>query len=540
MDKGYEAYCLADRVFYDSPTRAARDLVGFEFARRPVPEGWQREQLDDWLAYRPMDVKLPPQGWKIHVSACLDNAEQTLAAVWNYCVPRRIAFKFIRGEKLLFLRNLKYAPRGSSGKFVTIYPVDDTHLEVVLTELGALLDGQPGPYILSDLRWGAGPLYVRYGGFAERYRVGEQGEWELAIEDTSGRLVEDRRGTTFEVPSWVSLPEFLQPHLAARNATTVKDLPYRIDRALHFSNGGGVYAGQELRTGERVVLKEARPHAGLAVDRTDAVTRLENERAMLTRLAGLDVVPDLKEHFTLGEHHFLVEEFVDGSTLNALIVERWPMFAHAVEEVPVVEYSDWACSVYDRVAHVVETVHDRGIVIGDLHPKNMIVRPDGQIVLIDLEVAANVGAQSRPALADASFTPPPGCRGVDGDRYALACLKLYLFMPLTALFILDRSKAEELADAIVELFPVDRAFLDDAVRVIVGDGSAASSSRRPRDRQSSTLEPEPDAWWRARDSIAGAILASATPDRDDRLFPGDVRQFLTDGLNLAYGAAGVL
>jgi hypothetical protein len=37
-----------------------------------------------------------------------------------------------------------------------------------------------------------------------------------------------------------------------------------------------------------------------------------------------------------------------------------------------------------------------------------------------------------------------------------------------------------------------------------------------------------------------AILASATPHRDDRLFPGDVQQFTTGGLNLAHGAAGVL
>ena len=37
-----------------------------------------------------------------------------------------------------------------------------------------------------------------------------------------------------------------------------------------------------------------------------------------------------------------------------------------------------------------------------------------------------------------------------------------------------------------------------------------------------------------------AILASATPDREDRLFPGDIKQFTTGGLNVAYGAAGVL
>jgi hypothetical protein len=35
-------------------------------------------------------------------------------------------------------------------------------------------------------------------------------------------------------------------------------------------------------------------------------------------------------------------------------------------------------------------------------------------------------------------------------------------------------------------------------------------------------------------------LASATPKRTDRLFPGDIAQFSTGGLNIAHGAAGVL
>jgi hypothetical protein len=40
--------------------------------------------------------------------------------------------------------------------------------------------------------------------------------------------------------------------------------------------------------------------------------------------------------------------------------------------------------------------------------------------------------------------------------------------------------------------------------------------------------------------MARAILASATPQRSDRLFPGDIKQFATNGLNIAFGAAGVL
>ena len=41
--------------------------------------------------------------------------------VWDYCVPRGIPFKFLRNEPVMVMVNSKSAPRGSSGKLVTIY-----------------------------------------------------------------------------------------------------------------------------------------------------------------------------------------------------------------------------------------------------------------------------------------------------------------------------------------------------------------------------------------------------------------------------------
>jgi hypothetical protein len=228
VEKGYAVYCLADPLFYDSPALARRDEVDFELARGPVPEGWRRQVRNDWLVYEPVGVRVPPQGWKIHASATLDSAERILEAVWDYCVPRRIPFKFIAGPGLVYLRNIKYANRASSGKFVTIYPVDEAQFELVLTELGAIVDGWPGPYILGDLRWGAGQLYVRYGGFAERWCIGRNGTQEAAIEDANGVLVPDNRGPVFHVPPWVTLPACLRPHQEARNATTLEGVPYRV------------------------------------------------------------------------------------------------------------------------------------------------------------------------------------------------------------------------------------------------------------------------------------------------------------------------
>jgi tRNA A-37 threonylcarbamoyl transferase component Bud32 len=546
VDTSYELYCLTDQQFYDSPLLATVTDQPFAIVAREPPGGWRRKRTDDWLMYAPEGVVLPLQGWKIHASACLDNAEAIAEIVWEYCIRERIAFKFLPSRELLFLRNMKYASRGFSGKFVTIFPADERELERILTELDSALAGNAGPYILSDLRWGEGPLYVRYGGFAPRYCIGANGELEPAIEDADGNLVPDRRNAVFAVPPGVALPECLQPHLVARNSATMEDLPYRVERALHFSNGGGVYAGVDTRSGEQVVLKEARPHAGLGRDETDAVARLQNERETLGQLAGLGIAPALRDYFVAGGHHFLVMDFVVGQPLQQLMVERYPLISSSAGEAAIAEYTTWALAMCERTERAVAAIHERGLVLGDLHPSNVLVEADGRIVLIDLEIASQVSEQLRPPLADPGFGSPPNLTGFDIDDYALACLRLHLFLPLTRLIARDPAKTAQLAGAIAELFPaVPGEFLAEAARVITaarpsptttspGPGAGAATAAIP----AHALKEQ--RWATVRDSMAQAIVASATPEREDRLFPGDPKQFDTSGFNLAYGAAGVL
>jgi tRNA A-37 threonylcarbamoyl transferase component Bud32 len=539
MDKGYELYCLTDPQFYDSATTATVQDEPFAIARREPPPGWQSNQMDDWLVFTPEGLDLPSQGWKIHASACLDNAEQIVETIWDYCVRERIAFKFIRSRQLLFLRNMKYAARGYSGKFVTIFPVDEQQFERILTELAPALDGFDSPYILSDLRWADGPLYVRYGGFAERFCVGATGDLEPAIENAEGELVPDRRDATFQVPSGIVLPACLEAHLATRNSATTNDLPYRFERVLHFSNGGGVYAGVDTRSGEQVVLKEARPHAGLGRDERDAVARLGRERDTLEQLAGLGLAPAMRDYFVAGGHHFLVMNYVDGRPLNKLIVERYPLICPDPSEAAIDDFTSWALSLCERLEAAVAAVHERGVVLGDLHPSNVLVEDDGRIVLIDLEIASHVSEKLRPTLADPAFASPAGVIGFDIDDYALACLRLFIFLPLTDLIALEPAKTRQLADEIATLFPaIPAEFLANAVTIITAarppsQNSRAASSPPP-------LEPDPIGWVLARESMAQAIVSSATPERDDRLFPGDPKQFETGALNLAYGAAGVI
>jgi hypothetical protein len=546
VDKRYEQFCLASRIFYDSPRRAEEGQEEFPIASRPLPAGWRRTRLGNWLISIPPGTTIPQQGWKIHVSACLENANDIITQVWEYCVPRAVYFKFLPSRTAVLMRNAKYAPRGSSGKAVTIYPPEEAALERILSELDDLLGGAPGPYILSDLRYGAGPLYVRYGGFTGRRCVDSQGDLVAAIENPAGELVPDPRPPVFTPPPWVRLPDFLAPHLTARNATTIAGLPYVVEDALHFSNGGGVYAGTDNRTGERVVFKEARPHAGLAADGSDAVARLRREHDLQRRLSGLGIAPEIRDYFEVGGHHFLVEEFVEGTPLYTCCAKRHPLLVPCPDPAEIEEYTSWALRTVAGIERAVTAMHERGVVFNDLHMFNVMIRPDDTVALIDLETASDAGEQRRLTLGHPGFIAPRDRTGFDVDAYSLACLRLAMFMPLTPLFRLDPDKVAQIAAEIADLFAVPDGFLDEAVREIARQ-PASPAVRQNRPGSKTTVRSEYECfnsgdWVPLRDALVRAIRASATPGRDDRLFPGDIEQFTTPGggLGIAYGAAGVL
>ena len=87
-------------------------------------------------------------------------------------------------------------------------------------------------------------------------------------------------------------------------------------------------------------------------------------------------------------------------------------------------------------------MHERGVVFGDLHPFNIMVRPDDAVALIDFEVRARLDRATTSGRAWATRASPPRAdgTGVEVDRYALACLRLALFLPMTQLLAARRAK----------------------------------------------------------------------------------------------------
>ncbi|MCX4745022.1 class III lanthionine synthetase LanKC [Kitasatospora sp. NBC_01287] len=542
----YEQFCQADPVYFDDPG-SRDDLEGlYPPAVRPVPEGWRRSRDSVWVYLHPEDAVLPDQGWKVHVSGGLDEAPEIIDTVLEFCREELLSVKFLRGRETVLKANSKYAPRGSSGKLLTLYPRDEAELLRVLEGLEPRLAGRRGPYILSDLRWRDSLLFVRYGAFRQLYCLDEQGRTVSALRDAEGTLVPDLRRPVFSVPDWITVPDFLREQVESRAAGAPEDFPYDIEGALHFSNGGGVYKARDRRDGRVVVLREARPMAGLDRRGTDAVERLHRERDTLRRLAGLDFLPELYEHLVVWEHEYLVEEFIEGEKLERhLFTGRYPLLRPEPDAAALAEYTAMALDFGEQLTAMVETLHEHGVAFGDLHPGNVMVRPDGRLALVDFELAFDLLDGTPPGFGAPGFISPAARTGAAIDRYALACMRLFLFLPLTFLIELDSAKAEQLAAAAAERFALPPSWAAE----VVGQLRAATGGALPvgsTERTGTGIAPfvpdgaSAESWRRVMDDLAEGILAAATPQRTDRLYPGDPEQFNRGGIDLAHGAAGVL
>jgi hypothetical protein len=533
MDLRYEEYCFGDPNFYDIQSRSNREAQSFLSALPPLPDGWDIGRRGVWQVLGPRERQIPDQGWKIHVSAGLDNASRVLRTTFDYCVERDIPFKFLVDARILLARNSKYAPRQASGKLITIYPGDEAELRRTLEELADALHGEPGPYILSDLRYGDGPLYLRYGAFLEQWLIGPDGERVAAITGPGGELVPDERRPGFHIPDWVVIPEFLAPHLAARTKAADGAFPYRVDAALHFSNGGGVYRATRIADEQIVVLKEARPLAGLDANGTDAVVRLDHEEQALTRLAGIPGIPACYGRSTSWEHHFLAMQHMPGLPLGRWLAANYPLNRNVATEADIADYTRRALHILGQVERILAAIHDRGMVFGDLHNRNLLVDADDTVSLIDFELAFDVDTGQRPGLAAPGFAAPADRTGFGIDDYALAVLKLWIFFPLTLMLSLDPGKITSYLHTVRTRFPVPGDYAESVRKQLQPAATSERGGHTELDR------PDPD-WKRAADLIATAITASATPHRTDRLFPGDIEAFTVDANCLAWGAAGVL
>ena len=86
----YLEFCQDGSPFYVPSKSAAIDPYKVD-----IPKEWSKHIHGPWTSLTSPNTELPIQGWKIHVTATLDNAQSILDAVCSYCFEHGLTFKYL-------------------------------------------------------------------------------------------------------------------------------------------------------------------------------------------------------------------------------------------------------------------------------------------------------------------------------------------------------------------------------------------------------------------------------------------------------------
>jgi serine/threonine-protein kinase len=146
---------------------------------------------------------------------------------------------------------------------------------------------------------------------------------------------------------------------------------YRIARLLGQGGMGAVYRAWDLNLNVAVALKEMVPEPGIDPGRLSQLrNQFQREAQVLAGLAHPNL-PRVTDFFQWEGNAYLVMDFVDGESLSNLIERQGTL--------PESSVVSWALQLLDALT----VCHHRNVVHRDIKPQNIIIRPDGQAILVD-------------------------------------------------------------------------------------------------------------------------------------------------------------
>ncbi len=255
--------------------------------------------------------------------------------------------------------------------------------------------------------------------------------------------------------------------------TTLKTRPYRIDDILGMGGFGITYKATHLQLKHQVVLKT--PNLSLQNDPEYAnfVRRFIREGQILAKFCqnahpGIVRVSDLFEEKGL---HCLVMDLIVGQSLFNTVQQQG--------RLPDTE----AVAIIRQIGEALSDVHQAGIVHRDAHPGNIMLRPNGQAVLIDFGLASEL----MPTIISSRHPHNPAFapweQHMEGsgkptvDIYALAASLYYAVTGKAPTASLNRHFRNE------ALPPAKNFGVKDWVSLAIEKGMASEPQKRPQSMQ---------------------------------------------------------
>lgn len=153
---------------------------------------------------------------------------------------------------------------------------------------------------------------------------------------------------------------------------------YRVLNLLGRGGMGAVYLVEDLNVfGKHWALKELLDTLLPPAERPQAVRQFQAEAQMLVRLSHPNL-PYIADYFSEGGRQYLVMEYVDGETLEAILGKTSGFLAEA-------QVLEWALQLCDALAYLHR--QNPPVIFRDLKPDNVMLTRTGSIKLIDFGIA---------------------------------------------------------------------------------------------------------------------------------------------------------
>jgi serine/threonine protein kinase/predicted TPR repeat methyltransferase len=213
--------------------------------------------------------------------------------------------------------------------------------------------------------------------------------------------------------------------------TELSDHRYRIERLVASGGMGAVYRAIDTRFNRPCAVKEMLDEFSDEKDRAQAVEWFSREATLLLDL-NHPCIPRVRDFFIERGRHYLVMDFIDGSTLAEVLEKEGNVLGiQGVRGVTEVRARTWARQLCD----VLNYLHRQTppIIFRDLKPSNIMVTGRDEIRLIDFGIARSFQSQGKATIImTLGYAPPEQLHGQPEPRSDIYSLGATLYRLLTA------------------------------------------------------------------------------------------------------------
>lgn len=184
---------------------------------------------------------------------------------------------------------------------------------------------------------------------------------------------------------------------------------------------GIVYIARDRRLDTQCVVKEMALAGQMSEIREYATRQFEREAKVLAALHHQHL-PRVIDYFEEQDSYFLVMDFIEGESLQ-----------HAIHSKVLPEQKVLVYAV--QILNVLEYIHKHGVLHRDIKPANIIIKPNGDAVLIDFGLAKLLlgmsSALTSTVLGTLEYAPPEQLNGNTDERSDIYSLGATLYHALT-------------------------------------------------------------------------------------------------------------